>query len=38
MYVDRSMLSPMAYKIITIEGEEQAFLVESLDCCQYFEI
>jgi hypothetical protein len=26
------------YKIITIEGEEKVFLVESPNCCQCFEI
>jgi hypothetical protein len=29
---------PMDCKIIRIEGEEKVFLVESLDCCQCFEI
>jgi hypothetical protein len=28
----------MGYKIITIEGEEKAFLTGSPDCCQCFEI
>jgi hypothetical protein len=26
------------YKIITFEGEEFIFLVETIDCCQCFEI